>query len=663
MSENVLHTDSEGYRVVRRSDGKVIYERYPDKEYEYLTAEQAAERILRGEELEGCYIEVLSVDAFKSVYSRMKEDYETGKMSEADWQKVKDAFEEEGEIELEVGGDVTKHRAPKLDRPITCNDSLIGTVNFQKLFITQIASFVRTRFFDEAKFFAVVFTGAAVFQEATFNSYANFRMAIFSVEANFCEANFFGRANFSGAKFSDGVSFSQATFSDRTRFFETTFSARTDFALANFNDVTEFGKAVFGGETDFWRATFSGKAVFGEATFSSSVDFREVIFCDETIFWEAIFNNVTNFEAAKFNGDTFFWGTAFNGRTYFQRVKFGGETHFNEAIFGDIVTFGGTYFLTVDFEHARFERACNMSNFAVGNLDLRRTVFTEDVFIIESQGNRSEEKENTVGLLQARIEKIAKEIREKDEEKELEWLNRRRSAIESLLKLLSRWKDSDRGIEAVNFEDTLVQGELRCDFKYLVPRKRGFRKWEPVILPHRIAEGVEGPPKGEEKESSYWWEEAQKQYAWLKEQYRKQGRYEDEDKAHWWASECARRTHGAIDPRRYLKFLFYKWIAGYGVNPWNIVKTICVVFVIFALLFGTVFYGKLCYEGKPLPADDGFWTRAGNALYFSGITYATIGYGDISPVGIARLLAVVEGLLGIILNAALIVVIFRKIIR
>lgn len=48
------------------------------------------------------------------------------------------------------------------------------------------------------------------------------------------------------------------------------------------------------------------------------------------------------------------------------------------------------------------------------------------------------------------------------------------------------------------------------------------------------------------------------------------------------------------------------------------------------------------------------------ALYFSGLTFTTIGYGDITPMGFARILAVLEGLLGIMLSSALVVSLVRR---
>ena len=48
------------------------------------------------------------------------------------------------------------------------------------------------------------------------------------------------------------------------------------------------------------------------------------------------------------------------------------------------------------------------------------------------------------------------------------------------------------------------------------------------------------------------------------------------------------------------------------------------------------------------------------ALYFSGISFTTIGYGDISPVGYARLLAISEGIIGVIQSSSFLVSLIRR---
>lgn len=72
------------------------------------------------------------------------------------------------------------------------------------------------------------------------------------------------------------------------------------------------------------------------------------------------------------------------------------------------------------------------------------------------------------------------------------------------------------------------------------------------------------------------------------------------------------------------------------------------------LVFGFAFFWQKGHLGGAGVAS--FW----DALYFSGLTFTTIGYGDITPMGVARALAVAEGLLGIALSSAFVVSVVRR---
>jgi len=88
------------------------------------------------------------------------------------------------------------------------------------------------------------------------------------------------------------------------------------------------------------------------------------------------------------------------------------------------------------------------------------------------------------------------------------------------------------------------------------------------------------------------------------------------------------------DMARWLGSLAQSWFWGYGEKPWRLVLFMGVNIVIF---------GTLLYWAQALP-EKAWWEH----IYFSGITYLTIGYGDLAPHGmLARFLAVLEGAVGI----------------
>jgi hypothetical protein len=96
------------------------------------------------------------------------------------------------------------------------------------------------------------------------------------------------------------------------------------------------------------------------------------------------------------------------------------------------------------------------------------------------------------------------------------------------------------------------------------------------------------------------------------------------------------------------------------------------VIVLFALLYATNGLG-LSGESWSVqygPDHQRTFTDAGhcldsfcNAMYFSTITFATVGYGDWYPLHWARLAAAIEGLSGIFIMSVFTVSFARKIIR
>lgn len=88
----------------------------------------------------------------------------------------------------------------------------------------------------------------------------------------------------------------------------------------------------------------------------------------------------------------------------------------------------------------------------------------------------------------------------------------------------------------------------------------------------------------------------------------------------------------------------------------EIFYTLLVIYTIVIIGFGLIYF-ILSFDHITL-VENGDLSEAGvigslvHSLYFSGVTLLTIGYGDIIPIGIGRLIALIEALIGYILPTA-----------
>jgi hypothetical protein len=117
---------------------------------------------------------------------------------------------------------------------------------------------------------------------------------------------------------------------------------------------------------------------------------------------------------------------------------------------------------------------------------------------------------------------------------------------------------------------------------------------------------------------------------YLEKTYERLGHYRD---GHWGA---------------WLGSTLQNWLWGYGEKPWRLAL---------AMAFNILFFGVLFHVLDPLP-DKTFWEH----VYFSGITYLTVGYGDLAPASpVARLLSVLCGAAGIATFGLLIASVTKKV--
>ena len=124
-----------------------------------------------------------------------------------------------------------------------------------------------------------------------------------------------------------------------------------------------------------------------------------------------------------------------------------------------------------------------------------------------------------------------------------------------------------------------------------------------------------------------------------------------------------------------LKYL-WSWvvymICGYGERPLNVFGTAGVIVLLFSILYIlTPLLSSLAgvYDNEILlkinlsgPFGENVKTFF-NSVYFSTITFVTVGYGDLVPIGIARLFAMLESFIGAFMIAVFVLTFGRKMLR
>lgn len=121
-------------------------------------------------------------------------------------------------------------------------------------------------------------------------------------------------------------------------------------------------------------------------------------------------------------------------------------------------------------------------------------------------------------------------------------------------------------------------------------------------------------------------------------------------------------------PRYSSRRIFSKLVelfCGYGESPARVILFSVSLILLFATLY---FFAGLSFSGESLAFDlNSSWLENlkvyFSALYFSVVTFTTLGYGDLAPVGIARALAALEAFMGSFTLALFVVVFVKKMTR
>jgi uncharacterized protein YjbI with pentapeptide repeats len=275
--------------------------------------------------------------------------------------------------------DATFEAPVELDEASFRDDTYFTGATFEDIVSFRGAAFsgVSNELEDHASFADVAFKGEADFRQTDFR-FVTFSRAVFEARAGFEEARFDGDADFSSVTFEGEADFHEIVVIEDTVFEDTEFYAEAVFrgavlqggasALqddARFVDAVFHDNANFRGATfryvNFDGATFEGQAMFEETEYGSDADFTSVAFQGEADFDEARFAEDVHFSDSHFEQPAVFRGARFEGdaqhieeNATFEGVRFGDDADFDNATFtsanftntrfGGIIDFTGAVF-------------------------------------------------------------------------------------------------------------------------------------------------------------------------------------------------------------------------------------------------------------------------------------------------------------------------------
>jgi len=166
-----------------------------------------------------------------------------------------------------------------------------------------------------------------------------------------------------------------------------------------------------------------------------------------------------------------------------------------------------------------------------------------------------------------------------------------------------------------------------------------------------------------EREGRY--EEASQIYRTLKNYFRNEGIYERSGDYYYREKVVEKKIYREKNKGKYLGSLLLDLLCGYGEKPGRI------IFSSLAWIFFNSFIYFIFGIEKGV-AEIGFSFQASvsvnvtnflNCLYFSFVTFTTLGYGDLHPVGITKTFATVEAFTGVFMLALFVLTMGRKMMR
>jgi hypothetical protein len=487
-------------------------------------------------------------------------------------------------------------------------------------------------------------------------------------------------------------------FSAKNAFFEA--KNVTDFSYASFSDdeVSFDGTHFAKGKVIFTGSNFGkGNTVFSNTLFrDGNIEFTGAIFGDgDFLFKNAILRDgIKDFQDIKFgdgeisfantefnNGELLFINTQFgNGRFNFKVTRIGGgKVDFHYSAFGDC---------EVTFERAEFGDSrvdFRTVNFGSGRINFNRSVFGRGEVNFEGASCKSGKIQfkkvemgsgpknfNLMEMADAEFNFERTEFGDGDVS-----FNNSHFKILSLKSChLDHYVDLRLGrAELLDISDTIVRDIIDLepyDFKINIDvvDMSGMRligklyvDWEKNNCKNIILNQQETTVR-----------QKAEQFRILKQNFSGTGKYDDEDEAYVmfkrlesradmseeiarskWAKLWARPAFG-------FKWLVFDKIGLYATSPGRVLISVVIFWLFFGMTYYLVNLSGVGQTKSSVEAPDHL-SRFLQSFYHSAVTFFTIGYGDVYPVGISRIVSGLEGFMGVFMMSYFTVAFVRKVLR
>ncbi len=432
-----------------------------------------------------------------------------------------------------------------------------------------------------------------------------------------------GRSDFSNANFGHGdVSFKKAKFGSGTTSFQ---SVKFGEGIVSFNN-TNFGT----GDLSFVDADFSNGNVDFKNTYfgDGNVDFKFARFSNGDITFEkaGFGKGKKDFKNVEFGGGKIdFRRVEFNdGDVSFEGVEFGdGKVSFRSSRFGH----GHKSFEQADFAHG--DAQFDLVEFGTGHVTFNKTKVAEISFIGCHLNCYIDMRFGECKLLKLANTVVRDILDVKPEEEKVV-------------------------IREMNLVGMRILGRIFIDWR--------------INNVHELI-------YNQEKRSSLF--QKAEQFRILKENFRNNGQYEDEDAAYLEFKRC--EAKGKLEeavakgkknalwayPNFYFQKYVFDYVGRYATDPIRVLMNMLVALSMYGILywFITEYFPTFGTVATTLPQElyhlHDFW----NCMYYSAITFFTVGYGDYFAEGYLKFFAACEAFTGVFLMSYFTVAFVRKILR